>query len=271
MSRSSSALVALLLASGLSACGDKPSPTGTASIASGAPPSGSSIAGAPVAASAASSATPTSGASAKPSAPKAAPPRVASAEASASGAPVGEGSPLVEAFRGEPMEGAIARPLFHAGTPSGVIVLVPKDMKEGGGTYGEGYGTSTETNGKLTSRVELEIDELSSDAPSVPKLSELHLKQLCYKAGVDDVAWEPSAEVAIGPDATSALAFRGKGRSIGKTDWGAYAISTVVAKNKAVRGCASWDLARPELEKGVLSVLRSIRLGEGVKTDPGNP
>ena len=245
------------------ACSDKPGP--------GTPDTKSATATATVAASemAKAAASPSSpGGSTTPSPPTASSGTAPAESASASAAPEASVAAL---FQGDVPEGATARPIFKMSVGSGVIVLVPKGMTEGAGTYGEGYGTTTELNGKMTSRIILELDELTGAEPKVPKLTEMQLKQLCYKSGVDKIGWDPSSDVTLGPDGVPAIVWKGKGVSIGKGDWGAYAVSTVVGKNKAIMGCGTWDLDHPELEKGIVLVLKSIRLGKGVQTDPGNP
>ena len=160
------------------------------------------------------------------------PPAATSGAAPAASASAAPEASLATLFQGDVPDGATARPIFKMSVGSGVIVLVPKGMTEGGGTYGEGYGTTTERSGKMTSRITLELDELSGAEPKVPKLTEMQLKQLCYKSGVDKIAWEPPIDVTVGPEAVPEIVWKGKGVSIGKGDWGAYAVSTVVGKTR---------------------------------------
>lgn len=153
-----------------------------------------------------------------------------------------------------------------------MIVIVPKEFGEGSGVYGEGYSTGSSENGAAKSRVGFTVEQLPGIDETVPKLNDTQLKQLCYSNGqVDNVQWEPSADVKLGPDAVPAIVWKGKGTMAGgKGDWGAYAVSAVFQKNKRVAGCGGWTLDKPELEKPVLQTLRTLRIGVGMKTDPGN-
>ncbi len=244
-------------------CGDKPSEKANER---GAGSTSAAASSAPSTKAAAASATP----SATQTDPTASVSGSAPASASAAPAP-GDDTSLVGLFKGDVPPDATPRPIFKMSKGSGVIVLVPKAFGDGSGTYGDGYGTVIQVNGKLTSRVELQLDDLSGADPKAQKLTEAQLKQLCYKAGVDKISWEPSADVAIGPDATPAIAWKGKGTSVSKGEWGAYAISTVAGKNIGITGCGTWDAAEPNLAKNVVLLLKSIRMGTGALTDPGNP
>lgn len=254
-------------------CGDKPSPAPSAdkggAQGSAPPTSASSIASGTAEGPKSAATPPSAGSATTPDAvaKNPAPQAPASAAASADAAP---GEALGDLFKGDVPTGGTARPLFKSSAPSGVVVMVPKEMGEGSGIYGEGYTTTAEIDHKLLAHLTFEIDELSGE-PKLPKLSETQLKQLCYQSGVDGVSWEPAADATLGPDATAAFVWRGKGTTASKLEWRAYAVSTVVAKNKWIKGCGAFDPAHHELEKAVVDVLKSVRLGQGAKTDPGNP
>lgn len=188
------------------------------------------------------------------------------------GPPESGGGGLADLFKEAPAEGT-NRPIFLNNVASGVIMIVPKEFGEGSGVYGSGYSTGTSENGAAKCRVGFTVEQLPGIDETIPKLTDTQLKQLCYSNGqVDNVKWEPSADVKLGPDAVPAIVWRGKGTMAGgKGDWGALAVSAVFQKNKRVAGCGGWTTDKPDLEKGVVQTLRTLRIGAAMKTDPGNP
>lgn len=192
--------------------------------------------------------------------------------ASSAASPPERGGGLADLFKDAPAEGT-NRPIFLNNVASGVIMIVPKELGEGSGVYGAGYSTGSSENGAAKCRVGFTVEQLPGIDETVPKLNDTQLKQLCYSNGqVDDVKWEPSADVKLGPEGVPAIVWKGKGTMAGsKGDWGAYAVSAVFQKNKRVAGCGGWTLDKPELEKSVVQTLRTLRIGVAMKTDPGNP
>lgn len=239
--------------SGSSSAAASTQPTSTPPPPSGPPSVGPASSGA---ASASPSSAPVSGASGSPPV----------------GGPPESGASLAELFKDSPAEGT-NRPIFLNNVASGVIMIVPKEFGEGSGVYGSGYSTGTSENGAAKCRVGFTVEQLPGIDETVPKLNDTQLKQLCYSNGqVDNVKWEPSADVKLGPDGVPAIVWRGKGTMAGsKGDWGALAVSAVFQKNKRVAGCGGWTTDKPELEKGVIQTLRTLRIGAAMKTPPGNP
>jgi hypothetical protein len=177
------------------------------------------------------------------------------------------GRSLADRFGGEVPAGTTARAILRAGSGTGVIVLVPSEFGPGSGVYGDGYGTHSSN-----SAVGFAIEQVGGIDPRVPQLSVSVRKILCYPLKVDQFQWEAPADVAIGSESLPATVWKGQGVHLGdKKPWGVYAISTVVLKNKRVRGCGAWDLASPAAEEGVVVALKSIRTGIAGPTDPGYP
>jgi hypothetical protein len=177
---------------------------------------------------------------------------------------------LATSFAGDVAPDATARPIFSAGLPGGVIVLVPKPFEAGTGVYGTGYGTWTLDPSKPNQTATTSYVEVREwTTKDLAKLSEVDLRTVSFPTKIDHVKWEAPVEVKLGVNALDALVYRGAGIGFGqKVAWKSYCVSTVIEK-KSIVGCGSWDTTFPEREAGVIAVLKSLRTGKAAPTRSG--
>ena len=191
----------------------------------------------------------------------------ASAVATSSASAALAGGSVADSFRGDVPPGGTPRAILRGGKGTGVIVIMPSGFGPGSGSYGDGYGSFT-----AKSMVSFQLEQVGGIDPKVPTLSAMELKQLCYPLKVDNIKWEPSVDLTIGPESMPATVWKGMGAQLGdKKPFGAYAVSTVMLKNMRIRACGVWDSSAAEAEQGVIAALKSIRTGTAGPTDPGNP
>lgn len=186
---------------------------------------------------------------------------------SASAAPSDD---LATLFAGDVAADATPRPIFSAGVPGGVIVLVPKPFEAGTGVYGTGYGTWTLDPSKPNQTATTSYVEVREwTTKDLAKLSDMDLRTVSFPTKIDNVKWEPAVEVKLGVNALTALVYRGAGIGFGqKVEWRSYCVSTLI-ETKSIVGCGSWDTTFPEREAGVIAVLKSLRTGKAAPTKSG--